>query len=428
MKLHVGAGKEIITPKIGGNLMGYSQDIYSESVNDDLTVTVIAFEQEETRALLFSVSVCLISDELSDEIRTAVETKTGVPAENILLCCTHTHSGPVTVKMTGWGDVDRPYCDEILIPRCVAAAVQAVKTLKPVQAGIGTAQSRVGVNRREVKRDGRIELGVNPWGLRDPVMTVITFRCEDGSTLANIVHYGAHCTASGANREITRDWAGVMTDRLEAESGGITAFINGALGDVGPRLSNGLTWGKLEYAMETGAMAALDATYIYRYISHFSDVDCSVATGEIRIPYEPLLPLDQAEKEFNKYDEEPPHNLDHAKYNTLKEIIAMHGREQTGKKSLVLDQTLLRIGDVVFVPFPYEVFTEITMRLREFSPYLHTLSISCANGSHGYLPDQSQMCRGGYEVEMFKWMTPDRLPEDTDVRIVEENLRLMEKL
>ena len=148
----------------------------------------------------------------------------------------------------------------------------------------------------------------------------------------------------------------------------------------------------------------------------------------IKIPYEPLLTQQQVNEELGKFDEIPEHNIDHAKYITLYEILEMHKNGQAGKEAFELNQTLLRVGPVVFVPFPFEVFTEITMRLRAFAPFQHTLSISCANGSNGYLPDESQMCRGGYEVDVFRWLTPERLPEDTDSRLIAENLKIMEEL
>ena len=425
MKLHIGTGREIITPKIGGNLLGYRQDIYSDSVHDDLTVTAIAFVYGDTKALLISATVCLVDASIVDELRAIIQDKTGV--RHVILAATHTHSGPVTARLPGWGEVDRPYVDEVFIPGCVKAALQALKVQKPARMGIGTTKSDVGANRRQIVEDGSTILGRNPWGLYDPTMTVVAFQDVEGNPLANIIHYGAHCTAAGANHEITRDWIGIMTDRLEKESSAITAFVNGTLGDVGPKLSNGISIGDIGHVIEMGSLAAFDAVQAYGRIRNYSEADCTVVTGEIRIPYEPLMSLAQAKDEIVKYDEVPPHNIELAKYLTLKEIIALHESGQEGPREKVLNQTLIRVGSVVFVPFPFEVFSEIGLRLRAFSPYEHTLSMSCTNGSNGYLPDQSQICRGGYEVDVFHWLNTKRLPDDTDTRIINENLKLLNK-
>jgi len=90
-------------------------------------------------------------------------------------------------------------------------------------------------------------------------------------------------------------------------------------------------------------------------------------------------------------------------------------------------QTLLRLGPVVLVPFPFEVSSEIGLRLRAYSPFAHTLLLSCTNGSNSYLPAQSQICRGGYEIESFLWFRPRQLPDDTDQRLIDQNICLIEQ-
>ena len=66
--LCLGGARENITPEIGGQLYGYRPNIFSESVADELTVTVYYFQQGKTKALMISGTVCLISTELSHSI------------------------------------------------------------------------------------------------------------------------------------------------------------------------------------------------------------------------------------------------------------------------------------------------------------------------------------------------------------------------
>ena len=76
-------------------------------------------------------------------------------------------------------------------------------------------------------------------------MTLISIRnCESKEGILNLIHYGCHGTSVGDNSEITRDWSGIMIDRVEQETGVLTAFWNGAIGDVGPRITNGKTKAK----------------------------------------------------------------------------------------------------------------------------------------------------------------------------------------
>ena len=426
MEILVGVGRENITPELGALLFGYNGSMDSRTVHDDLTVTAAAFQYGEVKAMIISASLCLINTELSDEIRELAGNAAGILPENIILAATHTHSGPSVQNYEGWGVVNRDYCDNILIPQCVKAARKAADSMKPSRFGVGAAESRIGVNRRQFIKDGRIMLGQNPWGVYDPTMTVAAFKGLDGSPIVNIVHYGAHCTAHGANHEISRDWSGVMTDRLEKESGAVTLFINGAQGDTGPRLSNGGTVGAPEYTAEIGFLAAVDAIKIYKSIRTYRDTDCAILSGEIRIPFEPLMALDEAQRLLSGYESVPEHNLGRRIYMTLCEIVDLHKYGESSKSDFVMKQSFIRIGNTVFAPLPFEVFSEISLRLRAFASYENVLLIGCANGDNSYLPTQDQLCRGGYEVDMFLWNHPHRLPDDADSRIVNAYLKIMQ--
>jgi hypothetical protein len=116
---------------------------------------------------------------------------------------------------------------------------------------------------------------VNPWGPFDPTMTVIRVQGESGP-IGTIVHYGAHPTTFvSSTRIITRDWPGVMADRVEKLSGAPVLFINSGLGDVGPRMSCApRTVGDEEAAtLEVDLRAAGDAMDAYRAIRQFDDAE-----------------------------------------------------------------------------------------------------------------------------------------------------------
>ena len=116
-KFCLGVAREIITPEIGGQLYGYRPDVFSESVEDDLTATAYYFRQGDRQALMLSLTVCLIRTQLAAEILGLIEERFSIPRGNCMLNATHTHSGPNTAGETGWGDIDRTYCDKIFIPK-----------------------------------------------------------------------------------------------------------------------------------------------------------------------------------------------------------------------------------------------------------------------------------------------------------------------
>lgn len=421
-RLKIGVSREIITPKLGGLFMGYGSNKPSTAVHDDLTVTAIAIASGKTCALLMSATVCLIGNDLTGKIRSLCGAAAGVPADNVILAATHTHSGPITTD-----NIDALYCDEIFVPGCVAAAKAAVSEMKHAKVGMATTKSLVGINRRQLLANNKVILGQNPWGAYDSEMTVISFRGDDGKSFANIVHCTAHCTASGINTEVTRDWAGVMIDRLEQESGAITMFINGMEGDVAPRMANGGSTGDINHAMEVGAVAALDAVRAYKDIREYRDEELSAATEDIKIPHAPLIPLDEARSELAKLEAGTQARFTGSTIRVLKKNIELHEKGETGDSFFTYRQTLLKIGSIVLIPVPFEASSEISLRFRTYSKYGHTLPLGCTNGSNSYLPSQDQLCRGGYEVERFKWSGERQLADNADMHLVNENLKLMEK-
>ena len=426
-KLKAGIAREKITPKLGGLFMGYGSDKGSTAVHDDLTVTALSLEYGKTRTVLLSATVCLIGNDLCAKLRTLCGEAVGVPASHVIVAATHTHSGPITTDQDLFG-TDAEYIHEIFIPQCVAAVQASAQAMKPATLGIATTKSLVGINRRQLLPDNRVILGQNPWGPYDSEMTVIALRGEDGKTFANMVHCTAHCTAAGNNTEVTRDWAGVMIDRLEQESGAITMFFNGMQGDVGPRMANGGSTGNMAHAMEVGAVAALDAVRAYKDIRVWREENLSVATGEVKLPHAPLMPLDEARKELAKLEAGQQARFTESMMKVLRLNIDLHEKGVTGESVFTYHQTLVRLGPIVLIPVPFEASSEISLRLRAYSKYGHTLALGCTNGSNWYLPTQDQMCRGGYEVDRFRWSGSRQLAENADMHLVNENLKLMEEL
>lgn len=425
--LKLGLGREIITPEVGGQLFGYRPDVFSSSVMDDLTATVFYFEQGDVRALMVSVTVCLIHNDLAKRIQLDIEKNFGIAKENCMICATHTHSGPNTSGMPGWGDIDEKYCEEIFIPQILAAVKSAVANPVPVKVGMAFGKSEIGINRRELDINNNIVLGQNPWGCYNPQMTVISFKDNDGRPYANIVHYGAHCTAAGPNSEITRDWAGIMIDSLEAESGAMTAFLNGPEGDVGPRLTSGFTegGGNIRYVKEIGYAAAMDAVGIFKKICEWRDAELCVSSGQVNIPLQPRPPLEFAVAELEKFSNETV-NLKGTIAVRYRNIIESYENGYEEKESDGFVQTVMRIGNIAFVNFPYELFSEIGMRIDRESSIPHVLSLSNTNGNKRYFVTQDQLCRGGYEVDMFVHGHIQSYVDNADWYLIKETLKNLE--
>lgn len=425
--LALGVAREVITPKVGGQLYGYRPDIFSNSVADDLHVTAFYFEQCDEKALMLSAEVCLISTALSQSILSLIEKRFGIASQNCMLCATHTHSGPNTSGQIGWGDIDREYCEEIFIPAVLSAIKNAMGCVTPVKMAVSHGISLVGINRRELNENNEIKFGQNPWGPFNPKMTVISFADLNGKVVANMIHYGSHGTSAGANHEITRDWSGEMIDALEKQSGGITAFFNGPEGDVGPRLSNKKTVGDLSYVHEMGEIASKDAVEIFNKITNYTDAELSVSNKNLLVPLKKRISLEKAKQIYDKYKEHTVNRRGMMKAYA-EDVIKSYEEGYVDKAAVEVPQTLIAIGDIVFASFPYELFSEIGMRINQIIDKKSVLSLSNTNGSEGYFITRDAVCRGGYEVQMFLYGHLQQYDDDADFYLMKECVNHIQQL
>ena len=427
-KFLAGAARADITPAVGTLLYGYNPHQVSTSIHDNLSVTALALRQGDDTAILLTVTVGDFQTALVDEIRAKMSEACGVPAGRIVVAATHTHSAPNVAGMEGWGGVDREYVDAILFPAMIQVVKDAVANLQPAEYAVGVTESKVGINRRQQLLNGDIALGQNPWGCYDPYMTCISLRnSETKAGILNLIHYGCHGTAAGCNHEISRDWSGFMTDRLEAETGVLTAFWNGPQGDVGPRLTNGKTTGDIRHVEELDGVAAMDAKRAYDAVGVYVPGDLKIFEGEVAIPYKPLLPLEEVEARLATYTNPEAliniQALEYAHYRAVKDVYDAGVPEHDTHYRI--PQTIISLGEVSFIPFPFEIFSEISLRLRYHAPTLYTLCLSNTNGYNAYLPTEDQIVRGGYEILCFLYSGAYTLVNNSDQVLLDENLRIL---
>jgi hypothetical protein len=193
-------------------------------------------------------------------------------------------------------------------------------------------------------------------------------------------------------------------------------------------MANGRSTGDINHAMEVGALAGLDAVRAYKDIREYRDEKLSAVTGVVRIPHAPLIPLEEARRELAKLQAGTQARFTGSNIRVYQINIEAHEKGETGESFFTYDQTLVKFGSVVLVPVPFEASTEISLRLRAYSKYGHTLGLGNTNGSNSYLPTRDQIPRGGYEIDRFKWSGARQLADNADMHLIQQNLALMEEL
>jgi len=450
-QLKLGLARKIITPEVGCQLYGYSPNNFSDGVSDDLHATAFVFEQNDAKALLVTLDLCVINVDIADDIRTLIEKEVGIPAKHIMLSASHTHTGPNLSGGTGWGDIDTNYL-KFFKGVLIDVVKEATSNMQPIKVGMARGDSLAGINRREITPNNTIKLGQNPWGSFNPQMTVIAFRNMEDNPVANIVHYGAHNTAgTGRCYKISRDWCGVMCDRLEEISGATTAFICGCAGDVGPRLSsghtsglaayacdsdgnvfekpsNGLLSGGLKYIWETGSVAALDAVRIYNSISHFSTEELKTEEFILKIPFKKRISYEEAKAGWEELKDFTGGNIGSKMKQVYADILKAYEDHIPEEEIYEESQTIISIGELAFIGFKYELFSEIGMRIAKYSDMPYALCACYTNGRGTYFPTEDQLVRGGYEVQHFQFNGIQSLCDNADWHLITETVNNLKSL
>ncbi len=427
---YCGTGREDITPKVGTCLFGYRPELYCEGIHDHIFVTAAAFSDGKESFVLVTCDVCEIDCDLADRIREETAALCGIPKSAVIISAIHTHSAPNVAGLEGWGGIDEEYSLSVFLPAIKKASCDAFRSMKKAVVGVSSTESRIGVNRREIKREGYVALGQNPWGVFDPEMTVIAVKGEeDAKGIINLIHYGCHCTAAGMNLEISRDWSGVMVDRMEKETGVLTAYWQGCCGDTGPRLTNGLTvgLGDIKYAEELGAAAGMDAVRAYSQIKSYISPEIKLFTGTVALPLSPLPPLDEIEERIKSCENpESLVNIDRLRYNHLVCVAEALKEGKDYGDRFTFETSIPVIGDIAFMPLPFEVFSETGLKLKRFANgYGHVLTLSNSNGTNLYLPPRGEILNGGYEVECFLYGHVFNFTNEAEINIVKEYLRIL---
>ncbi len=432
--LKAGFGRTDVTPELGARLGGYGVEKRpAEEIFDNLHSTAMVLEQDDIKAVIINLDWIGIEEDVVEQIRSDINERTGISKEHISVCTIHSHSAPFTLTFFGWGERDQVYIDSVL-PEISRSVDLALEDLQEVEIGIAATESLVGINRRSIDENHRVSFRGDPNGSFDPTMTVMHFKNKAGNS-GFIVHYGAHCTAMGNNRLVSRDWSGIMKDRIESQFNAPVLFLNGAIGDIGPRtnqyIGNGFSAGAgdgIESVREVGYRAATDALRALISIKEWrSDLKLNVLVEDIFIPYAPLEPLEEAEAAKLEWeDRKDEFGTPMCEYLHACSVIEVYKKTPVTGRSFT--QTVTQIGPVAMVPMPGEIFSGISLRIRQQSPFQYTLCCSVSNGSFCYFPTREARHRGGYETWVGRGMGPYLLADNIDDALVEENTKLLNKI
>jgi hypothetical protein len=240
-------------------MSGYaSRTSPSQGVEHPLAAKALALaDARGNRVLLITCDIIGFRREFTGRVAERVQTRYGLPRENLVLFASHCHSGPTLIErldQLSYEGAPREKAQNNLDytrdleNKLVDLAGAALARLEPASLACGTGRAHFALNRREKTPRG-IWLGKNPSGPTDERVPILRIQKATGGPLAIVFGYACHNTTHRPDMmRIDPDYAGYAQDRVEADNPGATAlFVTGCAGDADPH-----PFGKLEMAKEHG--------------------------------------------------------------------------------------------------------------------------------------------------------------------------------
>lgn len=398
-ELKVGVGKAIITPDpllpISG---GVGPGHPATGKQGDLTARAMVFEQGDAKVAVVQLDLLGFPSVLCARVHKQVPR---IPADNILIGSTHTHSAPDCYGFPGLDGKtsgDLKYMD-FVCNQAAAALNQALDNMQPAHLKIATGEAK-----------GKIAYNYYAPELYDPRMSVIQALTTAGKTIGTLVNYAVHPEVLGNERGIlSPDLVGPLCDKLEADLGGMGMFMNGAQGGMitaDNRLldkpsdllkahwHDARTW---EECLRIGQLMASEAQRIVQDAKPQTDPAVACHAAEVKFPVDSRLMWMIIKGSPLKY----PHNED---------------------KTVTTRLNVVNIGNAQILTIPGEALPNIGYYLKRQMKGDHNLLFGLTNDAFGYILTKVDF--GSFQ--RYEYISRTSLGEMTGEVLIENSLKLID--
>ena len=425
--MKIGFAKIDITPPLQARLCGQLAPVKAQGIESPLYATALCLDDGARKVALVSCDILLVPNALAREVAEAS------PVDEVVVCATHTHSGPETVELFG-GGADKQYLASLKrgIILSIETAVASLREGELFHAK-GSLEGYA-FNRRFLMSGGTVETHplkgnprvVKPEGPDSKDIDVLFAKNDGGKLLGGVVVFGCHATVMERdNALVSADFPGKTTQFLADELGVPFLYLQGACGDicqVNPLDTTRHEVGK-DWAAAMGKAVGTKAMELMKSQPVKLDGPLKVMTSTIELPRREIPPdLRQWAERHQVTGAEAPTLSDYGNewYGrlpdgklSLEELFAtpfwadfyateikIRGRDYQRCPTMRFDIKTLALGGVALVTLPCELFVEWQDRIKAASPFERTVVVELANGWNGYIPTREAFSRpGGYETK-----------------------------
>ena len=377
--INAGVGMVDITPSGEVTLAGSPSPKKTSEVKTRLYVRALVLSADGKKVAILTLDTLKYPVDLVQKARASIEQATGIPAANVIICSSHTHSGPL------WS-----YYPDKLVTPITEAVTKAASDLTPCTVGISKGKAEGVAECRRVIKDGH---AWNRWQLKpdeadkypaegpaDPDFDILALRSADGKFKALAYNFACHAANTRAPL-ISADYPGDVENYVQKELGyAVPAlFLTGACGDVNPI-----------YSVRRDLFQERLGGEILRCVAQLEPVakpTLAIEARDFQMPGREHPEFHETEVARNW-----PTQLEHYR----KAYTSMKARE---KPSYLYFITGIRIGpDFAIVTNANELFCSIALGIKQHSPFKHTMTVEQTNGAHGYVPSAKAFEGGSYET------------------------------
>lgn len=410
-------GKSVIeiTPPIPYRMSGYFSERLSTGIKDRLYAKTLVFIQGKTKGAIVFCDLIGISPKVAQKARAEAETKYGIPANNISIAATHSHTGPLyfgalrkhfhdrKVKASGTDEFEVVDYPQKLVGAIVKSIGLAHETAQAVKMQVGNAsENRLSFNRRFHMKTGGVRFNpgqqnpniVRVAGPIDPEVGLVSFTNINSSRpWGSIVAFALHLDTVGGT-EYSADYPKYLQDRLRQTRGDdfVSFFGAGTCGDIN---HIDVKIKGRRSAQEIGTLLGETVDKKLTSLATVQKPDLAIKNTKV----DALLQT-YAQSEIEKCKK----NMDLVDTSKLSFLDRVHTYKVTAlqmrnAKSIPLEVHAFKLSkECAIVTLPGEVFVELGMAIKAASPFDTTLVIELANDAPGYIPTRKAFAEGSYET------------------------------
>jgi len=425
-----------VTPPVGTWLAGFAgRSKGSEGIHDPLRSRALVLDDGATRLALITNDIISVRYETIDELKSMIFDECGLQPEQVMINCSHTHSGPAMRPAGSVYSTDECYI-RTYMRKIVGAVKMALSDLQPARLGMARTDVQIGINRRERTPEGGTKLGENPDLPVAPYVDVLRVDAMDGSPRVILMSHACHpVTRAADNYMISADYPGRAQACVETVFVGAQAmFAQGCSGNINTVPVGGSFEDVHRLGTVLGGAAIKAAAMI--------ETQCDISLGSVfkasGIPLQDPPPVAEAAEHF----EQAKQALQRAEQegdptqvrirttlaNWTEKILELSQAGETGRV-FRYDLQAFKVGDWAIVGLPGEVFCEYQLNIDAASPFHRTMVLGVTNGCPSYIPIASEFEHGGYEVvDSMRYYGETQLDPATEQVILSQTADLLKQL